>query len=195
MRDLIVYTLLRLGLFAVLWWLLTLLGLHYLIAGVAAAFLAMLISFVALNRQRDRVAMRWKAADDRRRERRGEVRDEDADEEDALLGDDPEPEPGTTLGTGADAEAEGVREAEGAREDEGGRRTDDVREAPAAGRGVTAPHPGDSSEGDVQAADNAQASEGEQSCDSVHTSAGREPAEADAPATRRSEHQADEHQH
>lgn len=63
----------------------TLAGPHYLVAGVLAALLAMLISFVALNRRRDRVAMRWKAADDRRRARRGEVRDEDADEEDALL--------------------------------------------------------------------------------------------------------------
>src|SRR5690625_7465490 len=48
----------------------------------------MLISILALNRLRDSAAMRWKEADDRRRERKGQRLDEDAAEEDALLDED-----------------------------------------------------------------------------------------------------------
>src|SRR5699024_12862986 len=59
-----------------------------ILAGVLAALIAMLISILALNRLRDSAAMRWKEADDRRRERKGQRLDEDAAEEDALLDED-----------------------------------------------------------------------------------------------------------
>lgn len=85
MRDLLVFSLLRLGIFALLWWVLTLVGLHYLLAAAVAALVAMLISILFLGHARDRAAMRWKDADDRRHERRGERRDVDADAEDAFV--------------------------------------------------------------------------------------------------------------
>lgn len=85
MRDLLLYGFLRLALWAVIWWLLTVAGMGVIVAGVLAALIAMLISILALNRLRDSAAMRWKEADDRRRERKGPDVDEDASEEDALL--------------------------------------------------------------------------------------------------------------
>lgn len=85
MRDMVLYGILRLALWAVIWWLLTVAGMGVILAGVLAALIAMLISILALNRLRDSAAMRWKEADDRRRERKGPDVDEDASEEDALL--------------------------------------------------------------------------------------------------------------
>lgn len=85
MRDMVLYGVLRLALWAVIWWLLTLADMGVALAGVLAALIAMLISILALNRLRDSAAMRWKEADERRRERRGPSVDEDADEEDSLL--------------------------------------------------------------------------------------------------------------
>ena len=85
MRDMVLYGFLRLALWAVIWWLLTVAGMGVILAGVLAALIAMLISILALNRLRDSAAMRWKEADDRRRERKGPDVDEDASEEDALL--------------------------------------------------------------------------------------------------------------
>src|SRR5690625_4653629 len=88
MRDMVLYGVLRLALWAVIWWLLTVAGMGVILAGVLAALIAMLISILALNRLRDSAAMRWKEADDRRRERKGQRLDEDAAEEDALLDED-----------------------------------------------------------------------------------------------------------
>src|SRR5690625_7831164 len=88
MRDMVLYWVLRLALWAVIWWLLTVAGMGVILAGVLAALIAMLISTLALNRLRDSAAMRWKEADDRRRERKGQRLDEDAAEEDALLDED-----------------------------------------------------------------------------------------------------------
>lgn len=85
MRDVLLYTVIRLALWGALWWILTQVGIGVYLAGVLAALIAMLLSIVLLNPLRDRAAMRWKAADDRRRERKGEQRDEDADQEDAIL--------------------------------------------------------------------------------------------------------------
>src|SRR5690625_3465530 len=85
MRDMVLYGVLRLALWAVIWWLLTVAGMGVILAGVLAALIAMLISILALNRLRDGAAMRWKEADDRRRERKGPQVDEDAAEEDALI--------------------------------------------------------------------------------------------------------------
>ena len=82
MREMVVYAVLRLALFGVIWWLLTLAGVGVMLAGVLAALISMLLSILFLDKVRDRAAMRWKAADDRRR---GPVVDEDAQEEDALL--------------------------------------------------------------------------------------------------------------
>lgn len=85
MREFAVYALMRLALWVVIWWLLTLAGVGLLLAGVLAAFLAMLVSILLLDRQRDAAAQRWRAANERRRARRGPARDTDADEEDALV--------------------------------------------------------------------------------------------------------------
>lgn len=81
----VVYAVLRLALFGVIWWLLTLAGVGVMLAGVLAALISMLLSILFLDKVRDRAAMRWKAADERRRERRGPRGDEDAQEEDALM--------------------------------------------------------------------------------------------------------------
>lgn len=81
----VVYAVLRLALFGVIWWLLTLAGVGLLLAGVLAALISMMLSILFLGTVRDRAAMRWKAADERRRERRGPVVDHDTEEEDSLL--------------------------------------------------------------------------------------------------------------
>lgn len=88
MREMAVYSLIRLALWVVIWWLLTLLDIGVALAGVLAALIAMLLSILFLNRVRDAAAMRWKAAHDRRRQRKGEKIDQDAEAEDALLGDE-----------------------------------------------------------------------------------------------------------
>lgn len=85
MRHFLLYAVIRLGLWAVIWWALTLLGVGVALAGVLAALIAMLISILFLERLRNAAAMRWKAADERRAERRGADVDEDAEYEDALL--------------------------------------------------------------------------------------------------------------
>lgn len=85
MRHFLLYAVIRLGLWVLIWWALTLLDVGVLLAGVLAALLAMLISILFLDRLRDAAAMRWKAADDRRAERRSP--DEDAEYEDAMLDD------------------------------------------------------------------------------------------------------------
>lgn len=86
MRDLLVYSLLRILLFVVIWWLLTLIGVGLFLAGVLAALIAMLLSIVLLNRPREAVAHRWQEADERRRAARAEKHaDADANEEDALI--------------------------------------------------------------------------------------------------------------
>lgn len=85
MRDVIVFGLIRLALWAVLWWILALAGVGTILAGLLAVLIAMMLSFLFLNRQRDAAAMSWKEADDRRRERKGARRDEDAEAEDALI--------------------------------------------------------------------------------------------------------------
>src|SRR5699024_6498652 len=88
MRDMVLYGVLRLALWAVIWWLLTVAGMGVILAGVLAALIAMLISILALNRLRDSAAMRWKEADDRRRERKGQRLDEDDAEGEAPLEDE-----------------------------------------------------------------------------------------------------------
>jgi hypothetical protein len=90
MRQFLLYAVIRLGLWALLWWLLTVAGMGVMLAGVLAALIAMLISILFLDRLRDGAAMRWKDAHERRVERRGEVHDEDAEYEDGLFADDVE---------------------------------------------------------------------------------------------------------
>lgn len=88
MRDLLVYSLLRIALFAVVWWLLTLAGLGVFLAGMLAALVAMLASILLLKGPRQRAAERWQAADEQRRSRRAERasrRSADEDEEDSLV--------------------------------------------------------------------------------------------------------------
>lgn len=85
MRHFLLYAVLRLGLWALIWWLLTLMHVGVMLAGVLAALIAMLLSILFLDRFRSAAALRWKAADERRAERRGPVHDEDADYEDSVL--------------------------------------------------------------------------------------------------------------
>jgi hypothetical protein len=115
MRPFLVYAVLRLALWVVIWWLLTLLDVGVLLAAVLAALLAMLISILFLDRLRDRAAMRWKDAHERRVERRGQVADEDADYEDLVLDD------------------EGAEAADGAGADDGGSVRDEEASRGAAG--------------------------------------------------------------
>ncbi|ACU86212.1 hypothetical protein Bfae_24210 [Brachybacterium faecium DSM 4810] len=97
MRHFLLYAVVRLGLWAVLWWVLTLFDVGVVLAGVLAALIAMLLSILFLDRLRGAAAMRWKAADERRaRRREGEI-DEDAEYEDSLL-DEAEAEDGAVPG-------------------------------------------------------------------------------------------------
>ena len=89
MRQFLLYAVIRLGLWVLIWWLLTLLDVGLMLAGVLAAFLAMLISILFLDKLRGAAAMRWKDANERRAQRREEETDEDAEFEDSLL-DSPE---------------------------------------------------------------------------------------------------------
>lgn len=85
MRQFLLYAVIRLGLWVLIWWALTQLDIGLMLAGVLAALIAMLVSIVFLDRLRDAAAMRWKAADERRAERRGPDVDEDAEYEDSML--------------------------------------------------------------------------------------------------------------
>ncbi len=88
MRDLAFFALIRLALWGALWWILAQVGVGVYLAGVLAAAIAMLISILFLSGPRDRAARRWKAADDRRAERKAQRRsnaEEDAAHEDALV--------------------------------------------------------------------------------------------------------------
>lgn len=85
MRHFLLYAVIRLGLWGLIWWALTLFGVGVMLAGVLAALIAMLLSILFLDRLRNAAAMRWKAADERRAERRGPAVDEDAEYEDAML--------------------------------------------------------------------------------------------------------------
>ena len=93
MRHFLLYAVIRLGLWVLLWWLLTLLDVGVMLAGVLAALIAMLISILFLDRLRDAAAMHWKAADERRAQRREKETDEDAEFEDSLLDSAGAPDP------------------------------------------------------------------------------------------------------
>lgn len=105
MRDFLVYTVLRLGLLALLWWVLYEVGVGFYLAGLLAVLIAFLVSAVVLRRPRDRAAGRLQEADERRRARKGPVRDVDADEEDSLLDGD-----GTSQGGDSDDESDQKQE-------------------------------------------------------------------------------------
>ena len=98
MRSFLLYAVVRLGLWVLIWWLLTLMGLGVAVAGVAAALLAMLISILALEPLRNAAAMRWKDAHEARVAKRGEVHDEDAEFEDAVLDEAETTDPGARTG-------------------------------------------------------------------------------------------------
>ncbi|GAB2534787.1 DUF4229 domain-containing protein [Brachybacterium huguangmaarense] len=88
MRDVLLYSLLRLVLIGGLWWLLdTVTPYGFYLSGLMAILIATLLSIVLLRRPRDAAAKRWQASDERRRATRVPRRDEDADEEDELLED------------------------------------------------------------------------------------------------------------
>ncbi|MGO1258297.1 MAG: DUF4229 domain-containing protein [Brachybacterium sp.] len=124
MRQFLLYAVIRLGLWALIWWLLTLLDVGVMLAGVLAALIAMLLSILFLERLRDGAAMRWKGAHERRVERRGVQVDEDAEYEDSLLdaaGTDPE-EP-----AGPAQQLPDLEDPDDASGDVGGESTGDVR--------------------------------------------------------------------
>lgn len=86
MRDILLYSVLRIVLFGALWGLLIVAGFHYLIAGIVAAVVALLASVLFLRTPRAGAAESWRAADEARREKRaGIAEDPDAQDEDALL--------------------------------------------------------------------------------------------------------------
>lgn len=85
MRSVLLFSVIRLALWLVLWWVLSAVGIGLVLAGLLAALIAMLLSILFLRRPREAAARSWQDADERRRERRGAVVDEDAEEEDALL--------------------------------------------------------------------------------------------------------------
>ncbi|MEE1618156.1 DUF4229 domain-containing protein [Brachybacterium sp. J153] len=85
MRNVLGYALIRIALWLVLWYLLALAGVGVMLAGVLAVLIAMMISFLFLGRVRENAAAGLQAADEARVERRGPVRDEDAEAEDAAL--------------------------------------------------------------------------------------------------------------
>ncbi len=106
MRSFLLYAVIRLGLWAAVWWLLVQVGIGVMLAGVLAALIAMLLSILFLDRLRDGAAQRWRAADERRAARKADEVDEDAEYEDHLL-DDAEAAAHTSGPTaGADAETE-----------------------------------------------------------------------------------------
>ncbi|MBP2408603.1 DUF4229 domain-containing protein [Brachybacterium fresconis] len=88
MRDMALFAVIRLLLWVGIWWLLTLFDVGLLLAAALAALIAMLISILFLDRLRSSAALRWKAADERRRARKGRPVDHDADAEDAALDED-----------------------------------------------------------------------------------------------------------
>jgi uncharacterized protein (DUF58 family) len=92
MRDVLLYTVIRLVVLAAAWWLMVQIGVGFYLAGIIAVLIAFLVSVLFLRAPRERLAGRLQSADERRRERRGPVRDEDADEEDALLDEDDDEE-------------------------------------------------------------------------------------------------------
>lgn len=85
MRDLLLYSVLRIVILLGLWWVLQLLGMGPVVALVTAVAVSMMISFLFFRGPRERAARRIQEADLARRERRGPEVDEDADEEDALI--------------------------------------------------------------------------------------------------------------
>lgn len=107
MRSFLLYAVIRLGLWAAVWWILVQVGIGVMLAGVLAALIAMLLSIVFLDRLREAAAQRWKAADERRAARKADEVDEDAEYEDHLL-DDAEAAAAHTSGptAGANADAE-----------------------------------------------------------------------------------------
>lgn len=134
MRQFMLYAVIRLGLWALIWWLLTLLGVGVMLAGVLAALIAMLLSILFLDRLRDSAAMRWKDAHERRVERRGVKVDEDAEYEDSLFGDSED--------SGASMDAEASADSGSAqRADDGEDATGPRAEASAEGSGSAAQLP------------------------------------------------------
>lgn len=85
MRNVLGYALIRIVLWLVIWYLLTLVGVGVITAGLLAVLIAMMISFLLLGGRRQRAAEGLQSVDERRRERRGPVVDQDAADEDALI--------------------------------------------------------------------------------------------------------------
>ncbi len=90
MRNYVLYSIIRLALFAGVWALLTFLmpGVHWLFTGTLAAVIAMLISILALGKLRQGVAANLEHSVEARREKRRGTKTEaelDAEAEDDLI--------------------------------------------------------------------------------------------------------------
>ena len=90
MRNYVLYSIIRLALFAGVWALLYFLmpGVHWLFTGILAAVIAMLISILALGKLRQGVAANLEHSVDARRDKRRDLKTEaelDAEAEDSLL--------------------------------------------------------------------------------------------------------------
>ena len=90
MRNYVLYSIIRLALFAGVWALLYFLmpGVHWLFTGILAAVIAMLISILALGKLRQGVAVNLEHSVDARRDKRRDLKTEaelDAEAEDSLL--------------------------------------------------------------------------------------------------------------
>ena len=88
MRSFLLYSLARIALFVLVFWLLLFTEIHWMFAGILAAVIAMLISILALGRLRQAAATDVQQGV-RRRVERGRLKksdaEHDAEEEDAII--------------------------------------------------------------------------------------------------------------
>lgn len=88
MRSFLIYSVVRLAIFAAVWFLLSFTGIHWMFTGVLAAVVAMLISVLFLGKLRQRLAIDVQGrVQDRAKKRQGRKSeyDLDADAEDSVI--------------------------------------------------------------------------------------------------------------
>lgn len=83
MRSILLYSAVRLALFALIWWLLSFTGIHWMFTGILAAVIAMLLSVLLLGRLRQSLALDMQEKIRTRNEKhRGHKSEADLDAED-----------------------------------------------------------------------------------------------------------------
>lgn len=88
MRSFLIYSVVRLAIFAAVWFMLSFTGIHWMFTGVLAAVVAMLISVLFLGKLRQRLAIDVQGrVQDRAKKRQGRKSeyDLDADAEDSVI--------------------------------------------------------------------------------------------------------------